>query len=39
LAYHMVISLATAGVWLLAVKFCWPSDVDDVQAISSGEEQ
>ena len=32
LAYHMAISLATAGVWLLAVKFCWPQDVDDVKA-------
>ena len=32
LAYHMAISLATAVVWFLAVRSCWPQDVDDVVA-------
>ncbi len=28
LAYHMAISVATAIVWVLAVKFVWPADAD-----------
>lgn len=28
LAYHAVLSLAAALLWALAVKFCWPADVD-----------
>ena len=29
LAWHVGISLAAAGVWLAAVIWCWPPDVDD----------
>ncbi len=28
LAYHAILSLAAACLWALAVKFCWPADVD-----------
>lgn len=28
LAYHAFLSIAAAVVWALAVKFCWPKDVD-----------
>ena len=38
LAYHMTISLATAAVWLLAVKFCWPHDVEDVDEIDDVDQ-
>ena len=31
LAYHAGISLAAAGVWVLATKFCWPQGLDDIQ--------
>jgi hypothetical protein len=28
LAYHMAISIAAAFVWWLAMKFCWPADLE-----------
>jgi hypothetical protein len=28
LAYHMGLSIAAAMVWWLAMKFCWPTDVE-----------
>lgn len=28
LAYHVLFSIVAAGVWLLAVKFAWPSHVE-----------
>ncbi len=28
LAYHAVLSLAAGLLWALAVKFCWPADVE-----------
>ncbi len=28
LAYHAFLSLAAGLLWALAVKFCWPADVD-----------
>ena len=31
LAWHVGISLAAAFVWGLAVKFCWPSELENVQ--------
>ncbi|MGE3182492.1 MAG: DUF3311 domain-containing protein [Phycisphaerae bacterium] len=31
LAWHMGISLGAGLVWFLAVKFCWPQDVDDIE--------
>lgn len=36
LAYHGGISLAAAAVWALAIKFCWPEELDDV--VAEGEE-
>ena len=31
LFYHAGISLAAAVVWALAVKFCWPAELTQVQ--------
>jgi hypothetical protein len=28
LAYHALLSILAALVWALAVRFCWPADVD-----------
>jgi hypothetical protein len=28
LAYHAFLSLAAAAVWALAVKYCWPANVE-----------
>jgi hypothetical protein len=28
LTYHACISIASAAVWLLATKFCWPSGLE-----------
>ncbi len=28
MAYHAGISIVSAVVWALAVKYCWPKDVD-----------
>lgn len=28
LAYHIGVSLVAAILWALAVKYCWPKDVD-----------
>jgi hypothetical protein len=30
LAYHAGISLAAAGLWVAAMRWCWPDDVDQV---------
>ncbi len=32
LVWHGGLSLAAAGVWLLAVNYCWPIAVDRVQS-------
>ena len=32
MAYHIGISIAAAFVWLIAVTFAWPSDLDDSAA-------
>ncbi len=37
LAYHAFMSLAAGVLWALAVKFCWPADVD-VENDSAGQE-
>ena len=29
LFYHIVISIAAASIWLLAVTFAWPNDLDE----------
>lgn len=40
LAYHAGISIAAGILWALAVKYCWPKDVDvldeDIVASESG---
>lgn len=28
LTWHVLLSIAAAGVWWLAVTYCWPADVD-----------
>jgi len=30
LAYHAGVSVAACVLWALAVRFCWPSGVDDL---------
>lgn len=30
MAYQIGISLAAAGVWVLAVSFCWPGGLDKI---------
>lgn len=32
LAYHAGVSLAASILWALAVKYCWPTDVDELEA-------
>lgn len=31
LAWHGGISLAAGLVWLMAVKFCWPKDLEEIE--------
>lgn len=31
LAYHVGISIAAAVVWGLAIKYCWPDDVEHLE--------
>lgn len=38
LAWHAGISLAAGCVWFLAVKFCWPSTLEDASREESGGE-
>ncbi len=40
LAYHALLSLAAGVLWALAVKFCWPADVDveDTPAGQGGDQ-
>ena len=40
LAYHAGVSIAAAALWALAVRHCWPTDVDilDEPAAASAEE-
>lgn len=33
LAYHAMISIAAAIVWALAVRYCWPKDVDVAEGL------
>ncbi len=35
LAWHAGISIAAGICWALAVKFCWPEGVDDLDAAAS----
>ncbi len=36
LAYHAGVSMAAAGLWALAVKYCWPANLDDDDAAIEG---
>ena len=41
LAYHALVSVAAGVLWAMAVKFCWPADVDELDeaepiAVSGG---
>lgn len=38
LAYHAMISIMAAFLWFLAIKFCWPEGVDDVEEELSQDE-
>ncbi len=33
LAYHAGVSAAAAVLWALAVKYCWPADVDSAGSL------
>ena len=37
LVYHAGISLAAAVVWVLAVRFCWPGDLESLAAEADEE--
>jgi len=39
LAYHALLSILASIVWAMAVKYCWPKDVDvaEAQWISTSE--
>ena len=37
LAYHAGISLAAALVWVLAVNFCWPAGLDEIESAEAEE--
>jgi hypothetical protein len=42
LAYHALVSMAAAALWALAVVYCWPKDVDEIEeelAPAAGDEQ
>lgn len=34
LAFHAGISVAAAVLWALAVKYCWPADVDALDTVA-----
>ena len=36
LGYHAAVSVAAAVLWALAVKFCWPADVDATDEPAAG---
>ncbi|MCA9123035.1 MAG: hypothetical protein H6822_01435 [Planctomycetaceae bacterium] len=38
LTYHSVLSLVTAGVWMLATKFCWPESLSSGEACTPRED-
>lgn len=37
LAYHAGLSIAAALVWALAVRYCWPLDVDVAEDLWAGQ--
>jgi len=36
LAYQAGVSIVAAGLWALAVKYCWPADLEGDDVSSSG---
>ena len=38
LAFHAGISVAAAVLWALAVKYCWPADVDALDTVADQPE-
>ena len=38
MAYNIGVSLATAGLWIIVCTFLWPSHLDDVQPVESGDQ-
>jgi hypothetical protein len=36
LAWHAAISLVAGFLWLLAVMFCWPRDLENIERETSG---
>lgn len=38
LFYHALVSVAAGVLWWMAVKFCWPKELDDESAISEPTE-
>jgi hypothetical protein len=38
LAYHALVSVAAAVLWGMAVKYCWPHDLDDDDASIAGND-
>jgi len=34
LAYHAGVSIAASILWALAVKYCWPRDVDVIEEVT-----
>ncbi|MEM7456184.1 MAG: hypothetical protein AAF456_17695 [Planctomycetota bacterium] len=39
LAYHMALSVVTAGAWIIVVQFFWPDDADVADDSSEGGAQ
>lgn len=39
LAWHVGISIGAGIAWFLAVKFCWPSDVDAIDEMDISPRQ
>ena len=37
LAWHVLISIGAAGVWWLAVAFCWPHGIDEIEESGEGD--
>ena len=37
LAYHAAYSLATAALWLLAIRYVWPSQLGEIADSSDGD--
>ncbi|MBP85417.1 MAG: hypothetical protein CMJ64_01675 [Planctomycetaceae bacterium] len=38
LTYHACISIAAAGVWVMATQFCWPEGLEEPVADAEAED-